>query len=396
MYACYVRNPSTNSVASCLGFNGSAAVIVENCDVELSGATGGFTAIYAGDAARVVNNRIIDSQGSGITLYASNAVVVDNVFFEAVVGPCIVVLGGVGNTVFVRGNTGRGKAIGVQCANTAYNYTSYFGDNHFTDMSTAAFVSLYDGTAQIAGWFSHNRFRDNAADVDGWDGWYAAGAQNVASGTTGTPATDYTDYANNLLTLVSDAPGKGAASVKNRDIGALQTTSGGGGRILEPAMNLGSFCINEYLTIPANTRSATTGAATEPSALTYAIYEEGNTTQLVGPTNFTDTLNAPFDSVVGSYQVRVQLLAATGFEMGKTYVVVVVATVGGITDTVTHIFQMNNYMVPVFIAPTTVTDNKDDTSTLTFKSLDGKSSLMTTTFDNTSTGTGVRSAGTIG
>lgn len=101
---------------------------------------------------------------------------------------------------------------------------------------------------------------------------------------------------------------------------------------------LGSFAIDDYVSIPVATHQFSTGAAYAPTALTYSIYEEGNATGL--DENVDMVPASPFDGIVGCYLARRQLTAAAGFEAGKNYVVVVKATVDSVAAVTTHSFQI--------------------------------------------------------
>jgi hypothetical protein len=103
-------------------------------------------------------------------------------------------------------------------------------------------------------------------------------------------------------------------------------------------MYLGTYGIDEYVAIPAVTHRFSSGAAYAPTAITYSIYEEGNTTGL--DENIDMTPASPFDSVTGLYYARRQLTAAAGFEANKTYVVVVKATVDSVSALDVHVFQV--------------------------------------------------------
>lgn len=98
---------------------------------------------------------------------------------------------------------------------------------------------------------------------------------------------------------------------------------------------LGSWKINDYVPIVANTHRFDTGAATDASSITYRIYEDETDTEIVSDTNMTK-----FDSNSGVYLDRCQLAAATGFEKGKCYTVLIKATVNGVAGTISHTFQI--------------------------------------------------------
>jgi hypothetical protein len=99
---------------------------------------------------------------------------------------------------------------------------------------------------------------------------------------------------------------------------------------------LGSWDINDYVTVTATTHRFSSGAAYAATGDVHLdIYEDSTTTQIVDDTDMT-----AFDSVTGLYLARVQLLAATGFEAGKHYTCVIAATVDGVSGIATHNFQI--------------------------------------------------------
>ena len=103
-------------------------------------------------------------------------------------------------------------------------------------------------------------------------------------------------------------------------------------------MYLGTYQINEYLPIPAATHRFSSGNVYQPTALTYSIYKAGSTTGLYEGVDMTPA--SPFDSVVGLYYARVQLTAGAGFAVDTDYVVVVSATVDGVTAIDVHTFNI--------------------------------------------------------
>lgn len=90
-------------------------------------------------------------------------------------------------------------------------------------------------------------------------------------------------------------------------------------------MYLGEYEINEYLDLIATTHRFSSGAAYAPTSITYRVYENGSATEII-----TDTAMTNFDSVTGFYYDRIQLTAALGFEVGKSYVVLIQATIDGV------------------------------------------------------------------
>jgi len=102
-------------------------------------------------------------------------------------------------------------------------------------------------------------------------------------------------------------------------------------------MNLGKWEIDDFLTFVANTHHPETGQATDADSVpTYRIYEdETGTPILTGSMALLDSANT-----AGFYSERIQLTAANGFEVGKSYSIYVSATVGTIVGTMSHFFQM--------------------------------------------------------
>jgi len=90
-------------------------------------------------------------------------------------------------------------------------------------------------------------------------------------------------------------------------------------------MYLGEYEIDEYLDLVATTHRFSTGAAYDATSITYRVYENGSTTEII-----TDTAMTKFDSETGFYYDRIQLTSAAGFEVGKSYVVLIKATVDSV------------------------------------------------------------------
>lgn len=102
-------------------------------------------------------------------------------------------------------------------------------------------------------------------------------------------------------------------------------------------MYLGSWKIDDYLTFTVNTHTPSTGAVTDADAVpTYRIYEDETGTAIdTGSTAKLDDAGT-----TGFYSERVQLLAATGYEKGKTYTIRMSGTVGAVTGAMSHTFQI--------------------------------------------------------
>lgn len=102
-------------------------------------------------------------------------------------------------------------------------------------------------------------------------------------------------------------------------------------------MYLGSWKIDDVLTFPANTHSASTGAATDADAVpSYRVYEDETGTAILNGTM------AKLDdaTTTGFYSEQITLGAANGFEKGKCYTIYISAAVASVTGTMNHTFQI--------------------------------------------------------
>lgn len=234
---CYISNSSANSSASCVTLNSDN--VMENCDISLVGTTTNI-AVTTSANSRVLFNRFLASAGFGVGIGGSGTLILGNVFFDNVAkGAITITTTTVTHCWTIIANTIYGADVGITVSNAGFTTLSYIGNNHITDCVGKAIESGYDGTAQLACVFSHNRLRDNAGSptINGFDGWLAATSFNHVTTDTGGAATDYTDAATDQYGLISGAPGAGAALPPNRDIGALQrAASGSSGGLLGPNM----------------------------------------------------------------------------------------------------------------------------------------------------------------
>lgn len=102
-------------------------------------------------------------------------------------------------------------------------------------------------------------------------------------------------------------------------------------------MFYGARKIDDTLTFTCNTHTAATGVATDADSVpSYRVYEDETTTPiLTGSMALLDGSNT-----AGFYSEQITLSAANGFEVGKSYSIYVSATVGGVTGTLSHAFQV--------------------------------------------------------
>lgn len=99
---------------------------------------------------------------------------------------------------------------------------------------------------------------------------------------------------------------------------------------------LGSWRIDDYLTVMANLHKFSTGAEFAADGdVDLWVYEDDGDTQIV------DLTMAAFDSITGLYEQKFQLTSGSGFETGKQYTVLIRATVDSVPAHITHTFQIN-------------------------------------------------------
>jgi hypothetical protein len=97
-------------------------------------------------------------------------------------------------------------------------------------------------------------------------------------------------------------------------------------------MFLGQIPLDQYLSIPASTHGIS-GGAVNATSITYTIYDGTNV--VAGPTNMTLV-----SGKTGCYLDQLQVTDALGFEGGKTYGVLIEATVDGVDDQEWHTFSV--------------------------------------------------------
>lgn len=100
---------------------------------------------------------------------------------------------------------------------------------------------------------------------------------------------------------------------------------------------LGEWTIDAYLTFRASSHGAATGGAADAdSSPAYRVYEdETGTPILTGTMALLDAANT-----TGFYTERIQLTAASGFEVGKCYTIYVSGLVDAVEGTVSHTFSI--------------------------------------------------------
>lgn len=226
MARCVITNPSTNTAAG--GISMSSRGIVHNCDVLMTGASGGATAagISAVTATRVTANYIRMSQSSSagpailqtasgiaafntiignggtVGIYVSNTAGVPAILYNTIVG----FVDGVG---VITGTTGMQFIVG----------------NMLTDNTSNA-INFADAGA--AGFIANNRRRDVTTITNGTN-WVLATSFSEVTTDTGGPETDYVDSSNQDYRLIVGSPATSAAFPASASMGSRQRVQTGGG-----------------------------------------------------------------------------------------------------------------------------------------------------------------------
>ncbi len=108
------------------------------------------------------------------------------------------------------------------------------------------------------------------------------------------------------------------------------------------------------VTLDFVTTTPTTGAAASASATTVNVFEDANDTAILTPSATERS------GQTGNYRVQVACTTANGFEVGKSYNVVVTATVGGVSA---KAVIANFVILPAVYYGTVVADGGNTAST---------------------------------
>ena len=221
----YAKNSGTGASARAIYTTDRSYLL--NCDMELSGASGGQAAFYNSVGQQyLIACKVRDSQSAGI-LSVTSVVLID----------CVINVDGIGvdltatNTSqqnVVIGCTIEGGTGGIRVANTAFLLHQIFINNQITDVGGSLYGidSLYAGTANLAGIFSHNRLRDNTnGNYNGFADWLSATSEGDVTTDTGGAETDYIDASTGNFFPIAGAPGATNGLPRYRDIGGLQRPS---------------------------------------------------------------------------------------------------------------------------------------------------------------------------
>jgi len=220
-----VINSGTNTASGGIGLS-AARTLAFDCDVNMTGASGGATA-------------------SGILVFASGCVA-DSCRIKCVSASCAGINGFgaatiFGNTIYGSGAGGIGIKVDVNSASCFIRSNTIVGCggdgiDFITGMTGIQKIIGNMITDQIgvgidmfstanAGFIAYNRLRDNSSSINSGTDWVAAtsyGQASLDTGTTGTTATDYVNYAGNNFRLLSTSPATSTSKPESASVGALQ------------------------------------------------------------------------------------------------------------------------------------------------------------------------------
>lgn len=216
--SCKAVNASTNAAA--VAFSVGSRSILFDSDAELSGGSGGGSAVSCGSAAgcRIFANRIKGGPATGITGGTATPFICGNTIFESA-GPNIAVTNTAGALVVVFNTVVSGTGDGIDVvANSTVSH--FIAGNMITDNGG---IGVDMNTAAGAAFLAYDRTRDNVGGATnlGTD-WIGATSYGNVTTDTGGPSTDYVDSASDDFRLIAASPATSAGLPEEASIGALQ------------------------------------------------------------------------------------------------------------------------------------------------------------------------------
>jgi hypothetical protein len=213
MATCSVTNASTNAAAVAIA--GNTGMICWNCDVALTGASGGSAAINNGGAAgRVIDCFVTGGPNHGILIAGANAVIIGNFVYNCA-GDGIKDTNNGTKTYY--GNTVQNcTSNGIEPSATSAN-CQMFVNNHITDCGAWG-INSSGGTSNL--FLAHNRTRDNTSGaVTGGGDWAGGTTYSHVTTDNGSSTSDYMSPSTQDYRLAGAAVGELRGPFK-RNIGA--------------------------------------------------------------------------------------------------------------------------------------------------------------------------------
>jgi hypothetical protein len=213
---CYVFNSGTNSLSSAVTPTGARDGVID-CDVSLTGASGGSAAIDSQSGnARIIGNRIKGGPAIGVRNNGGTSTVVAFNTIYASTGNAIQTAGTGAAGVYLYNTIVGGGADGINII-TGTTTTSLIIGNMITDNTGDGIDMVSSANAAFT---SNNRFRDNASTYNNAGDWITSTKYDDV--TSGVGTSDYVNAAGNDYRLIATSPAKGAGNPLYLDIGALQ------------------------------------------------------------------------------------------------------------------------------------------------------------------------------
>ncbi len=215
---CAIVNSSTNANAAAFVMSGARTSIID-CDVSLTGASGGDAAIVNNvSSARVIGCRIKGGPNIGYkTSSATGVVAFNTIFVSTGIGISQTATSSIGN-IYLYNTIVGGGADGVNIL-TGTTATNIFIGHMITD-NTGDGIDMVS-TANAA-YVSNLRTRDNATSINNGGDWITATNYDAVTTDTGGPETDYTNSGGNDYSLLPYSPAVQAGNPFYLDVGGLQ------------------------------------------------------------------------------------------------------------------------------------------------------------------------------
>lgn len=219
MKRCSITNSGTNANSTGVTLAAARDAVID-CDVSLTGASGGTAAIAISSAtvtSRVIGCRVKGGPSVGISASGTSVIAKNTIYASTGIG--VSLSGGSSNSCVVLDNTivgGGADGINLLTGTTA---TQILIGNIITDNTGDGIDMVSTANAAYA---SNNRTRDNATAYNNAGDWLTATKYNDVTTDTGGPETDYVNSAGNDYNLIWGSPARGAGNPLYADIGALQ------------------------------------------------------------------------------------------------------------------------------------------------------------------------------
>jgi hypothetical protein len=224
IHGCVISNANTG--ASIMAFAPSGSNVIFNCDLSLTGATGGATGrvSQASTDGKVIGCRISggSTSAAGIDVSDTGGLVLDNVIVGGGIGISIT---STGSTTTVNGNTISGTSSDGIRYTAGSTYVQVVRNNLITDCGGYGVNGVNANNAIIS---TLNRIdRCTSGAYNSATDWLAS-TKFGDDVTSATQANEYENAGSGDFRLKSTSPAIGKGPWLLGDIGALQTVGGGG------------------------------------------------------------------------------------------------------------------------------------------------------------------------